>query len=102
MVRALDGIGVPRGPKTRAGGEHERGEFPPPSLGGFWGISPDKIFKINKMSVETILMHFETIFVSEIRLIVQVFHLDVFLPPPLKNEQLFRPLDRSHQAVSYM
>ena len=48
------------------------------------------------MSVEAILMHFETIFACEIRLIVQAFHVAVFKPvskPPLKNEQLFRPLD---------
>ena len=45
-------------------------------LGGF-GFFPLKIFKI-KMSVEAILMHFETNFACEIRLIVQAFHLAVF------------------------
>ena len=89
------------------------------------------------MSVEAILLHFETMFACEIRLIVQAFYVAVFkrkevrgisllnffklmfaceirlivqtvhvavfkrvLKPPLKNEQLFRPLDRSHQAIA--
>ena len=43
---------------------------------GVRGISPEKVFKIN-MSVEAILMHFETNFACEIRLIVQAFHLAV-------------------------
>ena len=56
------------------------------------------------MSVEAILMHFETIFACEIRLIVQAFHVAVskHVSNPTKNEQVFQPLDRSHQAVSYL
>ena len=37
----------------------------------------EKNFKF-KMSVEAILMHFETMFACEIRLIVQAFHVAVF------------------------
>ena len=59
----------------REGGEHERGHTP--SRKGGRGISPEKIFKFN-MSVEAILMHFETIFACEIRLIVQTVHIAVF------------------------
>ena len=44
---------------------------------GFGGISPEIIFKF-KMSVEVILMHFETMLAGEIRLIVQAFHVAVF------------------------
>ena len=40
-------------------------------------ITPEKFFDF-KMSVEAILMHFETMFACEIRLIVQVFHVVVF------------------------
>ena len=72
MVRPLNAIGVPRGPKARAGGEYERGDEPPSRK-----VSPEKIFKF-KMSVEAILMHFETMFACEIRLIVQAFHVAVF------------------------
>ena len=36
-----------------------------------------KIFEFN-MSVEAILMHFETTFAFKIRLIVQAFHVAVF------------------------
>ena len=68
MVRPLNAIGVPRGPKARAGGELVR---------GVRGISPEKFFEFN-MSVEAILMHFETIFACKIRLIVQAFHVAVF------------------------
>ena len=50
------GTAIPRGPKARAGGEHERGNFPATAK-GLRGISPEKIFKF-KMSVEAILMHF--------------------------------------------
>ena len=42
-------------------------------------------------------------FACEIRLIVQAFHVAesiVFRTPPRMNEQLFRPLDRSHQAIA--
>ena len=49
----------------------------PPLVRGFGGISPEKIFEFN-MSVEAILMHFETIFACKIRPIVQAFHVDVF------------------------
>ena len=38
---------------------------------------PRKILKF-KMFVEAILMHFVTMFVCEIRLIVQAFHVSVF------------------------
>ena len=41
------------------------------------GISPEKNFKI-KMSVEAILMHFETIFACETRLIVHTVHEEVY------------------------
>ena len=74
----------------------------PPRVRGVWGISPEKIFKF-KMSVEAILIHFETMFACEIRLIVQAFHVAVFKhvsKPPLKNEQQFLPLHRSHQAIA--
>ena len=90
MVRPLDAVGVPRGPKARAGGEYERGIFPL-LLRGVRGISPEKIFKFN-MTVEVILMHFETVFACEIRLIVQAFHVAVLKRvsnATTKNEQLF-------------
>ena len=76
MVRPLKGIGIPRGPNAQAEGKHERGNFPS-LVSGVWGISLEKRFKF-KMSVEAILMHFETIFACEIRLIVQAFHVAVF------------------------
>ena len=78
MVRPLNAIGVPRGLKARAGGEHERGDEPPLAR-GVRGVSPEifLIFKF-KMSVEAILMHFETMFACEIWLIVQAFHKAVF------------------------
>ena len=49
----------------------------PSSRKGVWGISPENFFKF-KMSVEAILMHFDTMFAWEIRLIVQAFHVAVF------------------------
>ena len=49
-----------RVPKARVGGEHERGRFPP-LVRGVGGFSPEKILYF-RTSVETILMHFETIF----------------------------------------
>ena len=49
----------------------------PPFVRGVRGISPEKFFEFN-MSVEAILMHFETIFACEIRLMVQAFHVAVF------------------------
>ena len=76
MVRPLNAKGVPRGPKARAGGEQERG-VTPTLVRGVRGISPEKCFEFN-MSVEAILMHVETIFACEIRLIVQAFHVAVF------------------------
>ena len=76
MVRPLNATGVPRGPKARAGGEHERGDGPP-SRKGVGGSPPEKIFTF-KMSLKAILMHFETIFACEILLIVQAFHVAVF------------------------
>ena len=48
-----------------------------PSCKGGTGDLPREIFEFN-MSVEAILMHFETIFACEIRLIVQAFHVAVF------------------------
>ena len=50
---------------SRGGGEHNI----PPLLRGVWGISIEKFFEFN-MSVEAILMHFETIFACKIQLIV--------------------------------
>ena len=49
----------------------------PPLIMGVRGISPEIFFVFN-MSVEAILMHFETIFACEIWLIVQAFHVAVF------------------------
>ena len=46
-------------------------------MGGF-GESLPRFFFNFKMSVEAILVHFETMFVCEIRLIVQAFHVAVF------------------------
>ena len=48
-----------------------------PLVRGVRGISPEKFFELN-MSVEAILMHFETIFACKIRLIVQAFLVAVF------------------------
>ena len=76
MVRPLNAIGVPRGPKTRAGGDHERGDVPTSRKLGS-GDLPENFFEF-KMSVEAILMHFETMFACEIRHIVQTFHVAVF------------------------
>ena len=56
------------------------------------------------MSVEAILMHFETMFACEIQLIVQAFHVlysNVFRTPPLMNEQLIRPLDSGIKSNIY-
>ena len=47
----------------------------------------EKIFEFN-MSVEAILIHFETIFACKIRLIVRAFHVAVFKCVS-KIEQLF-------------
>ena len=58
-------------------GESTRGGMNPPLVRGFGGSPPEKIFKF-KMSVEAILLHFETMFACEIRLIVQSFHVAVF------------------------
>ena len=63
-------ICVLRGPKARAG-ESTRGGYTPSCKGG------SGIFEFN-MCVVAILMHFETIFACEIRLIVQAFHVAVF------------------------
>ena len=57
-------------------GESTRGVKLPPLVMGVRGISPEKNLKF-KMSVEAILMHFETMFACEIRLIVQAFHVAV-------------------------
>ena len=61
-------------------GESTRGVFTPSCIRGVRGVSPEKIFKI-KMSVEAILMHFETIFACETRLIVHTVHEAVYLLP---------------------
>ena len=58
-----------------SGGRAREGVIPP-LVRGVRGISPEKIFEFN-MSVEAILMHFETIFAYKIRLIVQTFHVAV-------------------------
>ena len=58
-------------------GESTRGVFTSSRKGGSGGISPEKIFKI-KMCVEAILMHFETIFACETRLIVHTVHKAVY------------------------
>ena len=58
------------------GGRAREGVIPP-LVRGVRGISPENFFDYN-MSVEAILMHFETIFACEIRLIVQAFHVAVF------------------------
>ena len=57
---AMKGQRRSRVPKARVGGKHERGAFPP-LVSGVRGISPEKILYC-RTSVETILMHFETIF----------------------------------------
>ena len=67
----------PRAVGTSRGSAREGLSPPPPLVRGVWGVSPEKKFKF-KMSVEAILMHFETMFACEIRLIVQAFHVDVF------------------------
>ena len=59
-----------------SGGRAREGVIPP-LVRGVRGISPEKFFEFN-MSVEAILMHFDTIFAWEIRLIVQAFHVAVF------------------------
>ena len=61
---------------SSGGGGHARGSYTPLVMGDR-GLSPEKIFEFN-MSVEAILMHFETIFACKIRLIVQAFHVAVF------------------------
>ena len=61
----------------RGGGGRAREGVKPPLVRGVRGISPQKIFEFH-MSVEAILMHFETILVCKIRLIVQTFHVAVF------------------------
>ena len=65
-----------RAESTRRG-EGTRWGMNTPFVRGVGGISPEKIFKF-KMSVEAILMDFETMFACEIRLIVQAFHVAVF------------------------
>ena len=55
-----------------------------PSRKGVRGTSLEKIFK-SKMSVEAILMHFETMFACESRLIIQAFHVAVFKRVSVSN-----------------
>ena len=59
-----------------SGGRAREGVIPP-LVSGVWAISPNNFFEFN-MSVEAILMHFETILACKIRLIVQAFHVAVF------------------------
>ena len=62
----MNTIGVRRVPKTGArGGERERGSYPIRMGVGWLVSSPEKKFKY-KMSVEAILIHFETNFACEI------------------------------------
>ena len=95
MVRALNGVGaISARAKRPSRGERTRGWVLPSRKGGgggsgdlrrdffkggggFGGSLPRFFFNF-KMSVEAILMHFETMFVCEIRLIVQAFHVAVF------------------------
>ena len=58
---------------AEAWGESTRGVIHP-SRRGDGGISHEKFFEFN-MSVEAILMHFETIFAGKIQLIVQAFFM---------------------------
>ena len=62
--------------RHRRSARAERGGHTPSRKGGSGGL-PREIFEFN-MSVEAILMHFETICACEIRLIVQAFHVAVF------------------------
>ena len=83
-------------------GESTRGGISPLLVRGVQGISPEKKF-IFKMSVEAILMHFETMFACEIRLIVQAFHVVVFKHvsnATTKECTPIQPLNRSHQAMA--
>ena len=74
MVRPLNALGEGRRLERGGGGEHDRGPYT--SGKGVRGSPPEK-FEIN-MSLEAILMHFETIFACAIWLIVQAFHVAVF------------------------
>ena len=73
--RSAKAEGTSRGFGTSRGRARE-GNFSP-LVRRVRGISPEKIFEF-KMSVEAILLHFETMFVCEIRLIVKTFHIAVF------------------------
>ena len=64
--------GVSGGGGGGGGGDSTKGVIPPLRKG-----DSGKIFEFN-MSVEAILMHFETIFACKIRLIVQAFRVAVF------------------------
>ena len=81
-----------------SGGEHERGF--PPLVRGIRGETLEKVFKF-KLYVEAILMHFEAILLLKLDLLDRhdmKLYSNVFHNPPLKYEQLFRPLDTSHQT----
>ena len=60
-----------RSVRTEGPSRAREGDIPPSRKGG-----SEKNFKF-KMTVEAILMHFETVFACEIRLIVQAFHVAV-------------------------
>ena len=89
MVRALNGVGaISARAKGPSRGERTRGwVLPSRKGGGVRGISAEIFLREGGgfggslprfLSVEAILMHFETMFVCEIRLIVQAFHVAVF------------------------
>ena len=73
MVRPLNA----RAEGSSGGGGSTRGGQTPSPVGGVRGNSPESFFEFN-MTVEAILMHFETIFACKIRLIVQAFYVVVF------------------------
>ena len=62
--------------KSPSRGREREGDYPL-FVRGVRGTSPEKFF-ILKMSVEAILIHFETMFACEIWLIVHAFHVAVF------------------------
>ena len=71
-----------------------------PSRKGGSGKTLEKFFKF-KMYVEAILMHFEDILLLKLDLLDRhdiKLYSNVFQIPPPKYEQLFRPLDMSHQT----
>ena len=72
-----------------------------PSYKGGSGEKPPRIFFKFKMYVEAILMQFEAIFLLKLDLLDRhdmKLYSNAFQNPPPKYEQLFRPLDTSHQT----